>query len=41
MKTSQEEIQVEDEGELVFTEMEEVGKRSRELLKIIDKMEMG
>ena len=41
MRTTQKEIQVEDEEELVFMEMEEIGKRSRELLKLIDKMEIG
>ena len=41
MKTSQKEIQVEDEEELVFMEMEEDKNRSRELLKIIDKMGIG
>ena len=41
MKTSQKEIQVEDEAELVFMEMEEVRKHSRELWKIINKMEIG
>ena len=41
MKTPQKEIQVEDEEELVFMEMEEIGKCPRELLKILDKMEIG
>ena len=41
MRTSQKEIQVEDKEELVFVEMEEIGKHSRELLKLIDKMEIG
>ena len=41
MKTSQKEIQVEDEEELVFVEMEEVKMCYRELLNIIDKTGIG
>ena len=40
MRIPQKEIPVEDEEELVV-EMEEVGKRSREPLKMTDKMEIG
>ena len=40
MRIPQKEIQVEDEEELVV-EMEEVGKHSREPLKMTDKMEIG
>ena len=41
MRIPQKEIPVEDEEELIFMEMKEIGKHSRELLKIIDKMEIG
>ena len=40
MRILQKEIQVEDKEELVM-EMEEVGKHSREPLKMTDKMEIG
>ena len=40
MKIPQKEIQVEDEEELVM-EMEEIGKHSKEPLKMTDKMEIG
>ena len=41
MKTSPKEIQVEDEEDLVFVEMEEVKTCSREPIQIIDKTEIG
>ena len=41
MRTSQKEILVEDEEELIFMEMEEIGKHSRDLSKILDKIEIG
>ena len=41
MRTPQKEIQVEEEEEIVFVEMEEVEKCSKELLKMTDEMEIG
>ena len=41
MRTPQKEIQVEEEEEIFFVEMEEVEKHSREPLKMTDEMEIG
>ena len=41
MRTPQKEIQVEDEEGILVVEMEEIEKRSQELLKMTDKMEIG